>query len=107
MCCLMSPYSIKQKKFIEFWLAALLNKCIEENQLKIVILLKDIDSSYIPNFIRWVTYIDITNEPSSEERIYDIIKGTSSLCKNLQFRKLSVAENSQLILILIGLPPIC
>ena len=75
VCCLMSPYSIKQKKFIEFWLAALLNKCIEENQLKIVILLKDIDSSYIPNFIRWVTYIDITNEPSSEERIYDIIKG--------------------------------
>lgn len=77
VCCLISNNTIKKKRFIEFWLAALLNKCIEKNQLKIVILLKDVDSSYIPNFIQWVTYIDITNEPSFEERIFEIIKGMS------------------------------
>lgn len=75
VCCLISNNTIKKKRFIEFWLAALLNKCIEKNHLKIVILLKDVDSSYIPNFIQWVTYIDITNEPSFEERIFEIIKG--------------------------------
>lgn len=77
VCCLISNNTIKKKRFIEFWLAALLNKCIEKNHLKIVILLKDVDSSYIPNFIQWVTYIDITNEPSFEERIFEIIKGMS------------------------------
>lgn len=75
VCCLISNNTIKKKRFIEFWLAALLNKCIEKNHLKIVILLKDVDSSYIPNFIQWVTYIDIVNEPSFEERIFEIIKG--------------------------------
>lgn len=77
VCCLISNNTIKKKRFIEFWLAALLNKCIEKNHLKIVILLKDVDSSYIPNFIQWVTYIDIANEPSFEERIFEIIKGMS------------------------------
>lgn len=77
VCCLISNNTIKKKRFIEFWLAALLNKCIEKNHLKIVILLKDVDSSYIPNFIQWVTNIDITNEPSFEERIFEIIKGMS------------------------------
>lgn len=77
VCCLISNNTIKKKRFIEFWLAALLNKCIEKNHLKIVILLKDVDSSYIPNFIQWVTYIDIVNEPSFEERIFEIIKGMS------------------------------
>ncbi|XP_062581446.1 stimulator of interferon genes protein-like [Saccostrea cucullata] len=75
VCCLVSVNTVRRKDFIEFWLAALLNDCIEKNQLKIIILLKDLDSSFIPNFIQWVTYIDISNEPSFEERIYEIIKG--------------------------------
>lgn len=51
VCCLIFNNIIKKKRFIEFWLVVFLNKCIEKNYLKIVILLKDVDSLYILNFI--------------------------------------------------------
>ncbi|KAJ8310874.1 hypothetical protein KUTeg_012739 [Tegillarca granosa] len=72
-----SQSSLKSTHWLQLWLAELLSLSASEGQLRVLPLLVDVQSSDIPDFIRWVTYIDVQKEPNFCDRVLQIITGES------------------------------
>ena len=72
---LLSKESLKTRHMMEVWLSSIINQCIEDNQLRVVVLLRGLDPEYLPDFIQWVTYVDIKREKNHVERIMGIVQG--------------------------------
>ena len=60
---------------ISVWLVSIIKLGIEENQLRIMVLLRDLGPEDIPDFIQWVTYIDIGKEKDYIDRLMEIVQG--------------------------------
>ena len=64
------------------WLSSIIKLCIEENRLRIVVLLRGLGPEDIPDFIQWVTYIDIEKEKDYIDRLMEILQGMTNISLN-------------------------
>ena len=85
---LLSTESLRTNDMMSVWLVSIIKMCIEENQLRIMVLLRDLGPEDIPDFIQWVTYIDIQEEKRHIDRIIEIVQGLiiNMFKENISFR---------------------